>query len=205
MVQTNSNLPTGYRFLNRHDPTTKKMRTILNVTSVLLWIVFGWLSLWLSTTIRPDFDGYGFINKLFKSGYFPLLKTGAFCILIVFLMGCVHEAIHGILFWIFSGKRPRFGSKFLLYTALAPGAYCSRNQAVVSALGPLLIITFLGLAFLLYVPVATIPVLLFFTFSNAASSIGDMVQSRWLLSHRRNVLFGFDGISSVVYEPIDSA
>ena len=204
MKDVNSSRPVGYRVSSRYKTTRKKMRAIFYVGSFLLWVVFGWISLYVASAIRPQFNSYELINGFLESSYVSRLEVGALCILALILLGCVHEGIHGTFLWIFSGRRPRFGFKTLNpYAALASGAFCTRNQAILCVLAPILIITILGGIALLYVPLAAIPILLLFVFTNVAISISDLIQSCWLLSRKHDILFGFDGVSSVVYEPSD--
>jgi len=205
MKCVNSSPPVGYRISSRYKTTTGKMRAILYLGSILLWALFGWISLYLASAVRPEFNSYELINRFLESSYVSQLKVGVLCILALILLGCVHEGIHGTFLWIFSHRRPSFGCKgFNPYAALAPGAFCNRSQAILCTLAPLFIITILGGIASPYVPTEVIPILLFAVFSNAAISISDLVQSFWLLSRKRDILFGFDGVSSVVYEPADA-
>jgi hypothetical protein len=64
----------------------------------------------------------------------------------------LHELIHGFFFWFFTRSRPTFGFKGFYAYAAAPDWYLPRNQHLIVALAPLVLITGLGLVLLTFVP-----------------------------------------------------
>ena len=104
-----------------------------------------------------------------------------------FIILPIHEAIHGltILFW---GGRPHFGAKLPL--ALFCGArqqIFPRDQYLVIALAPLVVISLAGIILMLLAPsLATYA--LFAIVGNISGSAGDIVAARKLRHLPRNVL-----------------
>lgn len=202
-----SNCPNGYRFLDRYDPRNKVVE--LNLVGLVLWILFGMLLLVMVHATRPEFNVLEFLKGKFGGGYdLGLLETLMLCILVFAFTVCLHEVIHYAFMWILTHKRPRFCFSIRRFTpSVTPGfgVYCSRSKALACALAPLLIFTFIGIIFLFYIPVTVMPALIFVITTNAGISISDIYQSLWLHSHKQNILWGFDGISSVVFEREDQA
>ncbi len=104
-----------------------------------------------------------------------------------FLILPIHEAIHGlaILFW---GGRPHFGAKLPL--ALFCGARQQiflRDQYLVIALAPLVVISLAGIIFMLLAP-SLASYALFAIAGNISGAAGDIMVARQLFHLPRNVL-----------------
>jgi len=202
MKPADSNCPTGYRFLDRYDPRNKIIE--LNLVGLVLFILSGMLLLVIVHMIRPEFNILEFLKRGFGGSYdLSLLKALVLCILVFALTACLHEVIHYAFMWILTHKRPRFYFNIKrLIPSVTPGfsVYCSKPKAMICALGPLFIITFVGIISLLNVPVTVMPAIIFMIAVNVGISISDIHQSLWLHSHKPNILWGFDGRSSVICE-----
>ena len=99
----------------------------------------------------------------------------------------IHEAIHGltILFW---GGRPHFGAKLPL--ALFCGAkeqIFLRNQYLVIALAPLVVISIAGIILMLLAP-GLASYALFAIAGNVSGAAGDIMVTRQLYHLPRNIL-----------------
>ena len=99
-----------YRLLGRLDLTARK--TSLQLTVASLFLLFGFV--WLFGSAARLFRGYDVLGTIQHYGgsydihlLFALL--GLFGVLAVLI--CVHEALHGLFIWIFTGKQPRYGFK----------------------------------------------------------------------------------------------
>jgi hypothetical protein len=86
----------------------------------------------------------------------------------------LHELVHGILFWVYTRERPRFGFKWVYAYAAAPGWYFSTKIYWLIGLGPLVFLSLLGMALLPFVPLAWLPYLMLGLFLNSAGAIGDL-------------------------------
>jgi hypothetical protein len=116
----------------------------------------------------------------------------------------LHEALHGVCFWVFTGSRPKFAFKGYYAYASIPGWYLPKVPYLVSALMPFLFITVAGLIFLSIVPATWFIPLLIIMVANAAGSVGDLVVAVWLLGRRKGVLAQDRGDAVTLFEPIPS-
>ena len=93
----------------------------------------------------------------------------------------IHEAFHGICFWIFTRQRPVFALSWAYAYAAAPEWYLPRDQYLVTAAAPLVGISLLALlAFAVAPPAFFLPALVVAT-TNAAGAVGDIWMVIWLL------------------------
>lgn len=195
------NLPSGYRFLGRLNLLNRKKSLQLGIFSLLALIVCGLLFVRIGTFIRPDSYIPGLIQQLSKAyDASPFILIFAL-IAVLAVMGCLHEAIHGLFMRVFTGKRPRFGFKIHPYAALPPDTYTTRNRGILISLAPLIIITVLGIPILLVFPLSYLWIPISFLSFNSAASVGDVLIVGWLLKFKPNTLWGADDTSNVIYGP----
>jgi hypothetical protein len=94
----------------------------------------------------------------------------------------LHEAAHGLAFWVFTRARPTFGVKGWYAYAAAPGWHLSRARFLAVLLAPIALFTVVGLPVVAFAP----PVLALFTvlalIGNATSAIGDLYMCVRLLT-----------------------
>jgi hypothetical protein len=94
----------------------------------------------------------------------------------------LHEAAHGLAFWVFTRSRPTFGIKGWYAYAAAPGWHLSRGRFLAVLLAPIVLFTVVGLPIVAFAP----PVLALFTvlamIGNATSAIGDLYMCVRLLT-----------------------
>jgi hypothetical protein len=86
----------------------------------------------------------------------------------------LHEAIHGLFFWVFTRSRPVFGVKLLFAYAGAPDWYIPRNQYSIVGIAPLVMISLVGFLLIPLIPLSTAQILLFGMVMNAAGAVGDI-------------------------------
>ena len=151
----------------------KKIVWGLNITSFILLIPFFPLFTYLADLVtenlrNPAERGFDFLFYLF-----PLF----------ILLLCIHEAIHGLFFKLFCPENPvKYGFKWksLMAYATSPGSLYNRQQFMVIALAPFVLISLaltLGLALgwlsdTLYVVLAA---------CHAAGCVGDFYYAYLLL------------------------
>lgn len=173
----------------------------LSLGSVLLFGLAAGLLLWALPQLRPDLLGFSFT----VSGIGDLLRFVLLGLVLMAVVVVLHEAIHGLLFWRFTGDRPRFGFKGLYAYAAAPGWYLPRNQHLVVALAPLLLITLGGLLMIALIPTAAVLPLVLVVALNAGGAVGDLVAAIWLLRADAAALVQDTGDSMVIFaaeEPV---
>jgi hypothetical protein len=86
----------------------------------------------------------------------------------------LHEAMHGVFFWLFTRERPQFGIGWGYAYAHAPGWYFPRWSYALIGLAPLIFLTLIGFALLPNVnPFWVFPLLLGMLI-NASGAVGDL-------------------------------
>lgn len=192
-------MPTGYHVIDRYNPRDKLV--ILNMAGLAIWIIFGLILLIITSYARPTFNFFSLLQEISNSNL-NLMKFGIFLIVIFAATAILHEVIHYIFLLILTHKYPRFRfdvRNFIPYVTPALGVYSPRSVTLVCLLAPLLIFTIMGFPFLFFADTKVIvPALLFVIATHAAISVSDIGQSIWLCSYRENLLWGFDGHSSVL-------
>lgn len=159
----------------------------------------------IGASIEPGFDILTLIqqlSKVYHDIHPVMLLFALFAILAV--MTYLHEALHGLFIWVFTGKRPRFGFKIHPYTALPQNTYTSRNRGIIISLAPLVIVTILGIPILLLFPLSYLWIPVISLSFNGAGSVADLLVAGWLLKFRHDTLWGADDTSSVIYGPSTS-
>ena len=172
-------LPDGYQPSGKMD-LAKDIRLLLvmNLLGLFLLAIFGWFFIRMTILLRPDAPlGYSF-----SSGSIVEM-AGQLAILVGIVVAVVvlHEAAHGLFFWIFTRKRPVFAFKGYYASASAPGWYFTRIPYLLIGLAPLVLLSLIGIGLIAVVPTGwLIPLIIFLTF-NASGAVGDIMVVVWLL------------------------
>jgi len=149
---------------------------ILNIISVLSFVVFGWLFLEFARIFA----------KLSLSVSFDLFGMAILFLSIVFTL-ILHEGIHAIFMKMF-GSKPIFGFIFpiAIYTT-SPGFAYKRNSYLIITLAPLLVINllYIGLT-LLFSGSPFIFILLICATVNASGAVGDLWISKIVLGYPKS-------------------
>lgn len=171
-IQACQDLPESYAKFWSFDITKKRDILYLNLFGLGILIV-SWIGFWsLIQTIHPEIVKSGFSFEI--GNIRQILIFLGIVAAVTFLMIVVHEGFHGVFFWLFSRSRPKFAFKGYYAYASAPDWYFPRRQYILIGLAPLIGITLLGIAGLLWLPdslVLPIFLLLLFNTSGAAGDI----------------------------------
>ena len=197
-------LPEGYGLWHTLDLNKNvKLMIGLNLASLALFAVFGVFFYWLLTLVRPGLlsGGESLTNDLFAS---ESIFTQFLVIALVYLgMIVLHEAVHGLFFWVYTGERPEFGFRGVYAYAGAPDWYLSKNPYLIVGLAPLVLISLVGFAAMLFVPTGWVfPILLFITL-NASGAVGDIYAFFWILPKPEEILVRDFGDRMQVFGPVD--
>jgi hypothetical protein len=109
-------------------------------------------------------------------------------VLVLAVMLVMHELAHGLLFWIFTRQRPRFGLRLAYAYAAAPDWFLPRNHYLPVALAPLALLSLAGLLVLPFMPAGWLLLWWFFLTGNASGAVGDLYVAGWLLRQSPTVL-----------------
>lgn len=199
---TTSTLPEGYGLVAELNLSEDmKVLLLLNFGSLVLFVLFGVSFIWLLQALRPEI-GAGIAS--FSLAFFDMDNFIVWIVallVIIFVMVFLHEAIHGLLFWFFTGSRPKFGFKGAFAYAAAPDWYIAKPAYTVIGLAPLVVISLLGFAVLLAAPSQWIlPVLLLITM-NASGAAGDIYTIWWVLKKPESAMVQDFGDRMKVYAP----
>jgi hypothetical protein len=172
-------LPDGYQPSGKMDLGKDfRLMLVMNLLGLVLLAVFGWFFIRVAALLRSDSPP----NYSFSAG--SLADMGgqlAILIGVVVAVIVLHEAAHGLFFWIFTRRRPVFAFKGYYASASAPGWYFTRSPYLLIGLAPLVLLSLIGVALLAFVPPGwIIPLLIFLTF-NAGGAVGDIMVVVWLL------------------------
>lgn len=159
-------LPPNYREDRHLVATDSRTLLLLNLVSLIpIGLALALVGLWwaLVRQLRGSLPGGEDIS--------PLLGM----VLVLVTVFTIHEAIHG-LFIAFYGHRPHFGFKpqYGVFYATANNALFPRNQFLVIALAPLVVMTLGGLAAMLVVPDALGYYVGLVIVLNAGGAVGDL-------------------------------
>jgi Putative zincin peptidase len=159
-----------------------RLKWWLNVAAVPALLLAGCSLFGLAAAMRPDLAGY---SGTFQDPAEALLFVGLFLAALLVspvVVFVVHEAVHGMLFWLYTRDRPRFGFKRWYLYASAPGWYLSRNSFLVVGLGPLVAMSAVALGLAMVLPPVAAAVVLLGAALNAAGSLGDLYVCARLLA-----------------------
>jgi len=206
-VQIITTLPSNYRQQATID-LSKSRKAVVGaiVSGIVLLITIGWLLVQFTHLLRPTaLEGMRFPDILTTTPEgntsitlpFQLIVDG---IVAAVSMMLIHELVHGVFFWWFTGRFPTFGIKGLYVYAAAPSdIYFPRNQYLTVGIAPLVLLTLVGLMLMIIVPVVIVPILILFIAFNAAGAAGDLLMFAWLLSYPPDTLMQDNSTSVIVY------
>ena len=177
----------------------RKMLVLLSLASLVLFVVC-WAGLaWLLQVLRPDiFPGSESIS-------FTLTGAGSIFIQLLVLLGVIfamvtlHEAIHGIFFKLFTGGRVKFAFRGAYAYAAAPGWFIGKTSYLLISIAPLVLISLVGVAALLIVPVNWILPIMLLVVMNASGAVGDVYVFFLLVSMSGDILVQDFGERMEVY------
>jgi hypothetical protein len=196
-------LPQSYQSIGTLDLSKDRKAAIaINLAGIVLLFLFGWLFnralLLLRGDVARNVLSFEF-GSLLDLGVFILVALGTMGLMIV-----VHEAIHGVFFWLFTRSRPVFAYKIWYAYATAPGWYLPRGQYLIVALAPLVIISLVGLGLMAVLPLSWLAPLLFLLIMNAAGAVGDLAVAGWLILQKPGVYAADRGDAVTLYQRIGS-
>ncbi len=196
------NLPETYQKVGTLDISKdQRLQLLLNVVGLAAMIGFAWLFIQAMTWLRPDHGLAGLNQVEVRVG--SLLEwlgiVGAVLGLSMFNV-LLHEAIHGLFFWLFTRSRPRFAFKLAYAYAAAPDWYIPRNQFLVTTLAPLVLISLAGLLIFAIAPASWLLPTLFVITINAGGAVGDLAVAGWLLTQPAHCMAQDRGDAVTLYK-----
>lgn len=183
-------LPEGYVLSECIDlAKNKRQMTFVTVLSLVLLVVV----LLAGFILRPGLAVFSDNSELLGLvGFLALLGYVVYIVL--------HEAVHGLLMWYFSKKKPHFGAS-LQYAYAGSDAYFRKVPYLVIALAPLVVwgMVFLWLA--LIAPGIWFWLIWFFQAGNVSGAAGDLYVFARICAMESAVLVQDDGVRMRIYAP----
>ena len=178
----------------------RRLAVVLNLAGIPWMVVCGAAYVLLAALVRPGGVTLSFEDVTFTQ-FFGVLIGGAVATTVLVLV--LHEATHGLVFWLFTRSRPTFGFKGWYAYASAPGWHLTKGRFLAVLLAPIVVLTVVGLPLVAFGP----PVLALFTLlgliGNATSAVGDLYMCLRLLRVSRSAIVEDqrDGITWYVPAP----
>ena len=188
-------LPPNYHLSGKFDLKNKKQIIFMNLAGLVLLIFSIWLFGWLAIQLRGN-SANSFSLQI-SSISTILLAVGKLLITIVVTL-IIHEGIHALFFWIFSGQKPVVGFKGTYAYAAMPDWYFPRNQFIVIGISPLILLTILGVLLLATLPIALLNLVLIALIINTSGAVGDLFVVFWLMTKPKET-FAHDKIESIEF------
>lgn len=188
-MKTTLTLPGHYRETFLIDlKANKKQNLIVNGLALLL-LVFAFAAAYLIQPFSLDeVDFSGAIPQVITA----VIGTVAYIIL--------HETVHGVLFWHFSGIKPTFGASLEFAYAASSAYYCRRDYLIIG-LAPVVLWGIVLAVVGFIVPADWYWAVQFIQLMNISGAGGD-VYVTWKLSRMpADILILDEGIRMTVYSP----
>lgn len=199
-LATAQSLPEGYRKTGEFNIARDlKLLLVLNIIGFVLLIFCLSVLVRYTAFLRPHEAADALSGSIDSPG--GLLVWVGSLLLVIIVMILMHEALHGLFFWVFTGKRPTFAVRLSYAYAAAPGCFLSRGRYIIVGLAPLVILTAAGLALIPFFPTVLLFFLILFTALNFAGGAGDLWVVGWLLRKSPASLVQDFGDRIEVYEP----
>jgi hypothetical protein len=125
-------------------------------------------------------------------------------LLLVVLILPLHELIHGVVIARY-GHKPRYGVKLFVLFATSDGALFRRNEFVRIALAPLVVISAVGSAIMLFLPFGLGYWIALAITLNAAGAIGDLWMTAVALRYDPSALVRDEADSMRIFAHLESA
>ena len=195
-------LPENYALSAGFNLKDRRMLLIMNIGGLVLLIFFGWLFTKLAILLRPA-DAAAFLILRWEG-------IGAFLTIVIVLAILIvtitlHEAIHGLGFYVLANARPIFAFRGAYAYAAAPDWYIPRNKYLVTALAPFVVISLIGIGLIPVVPATWIAPLVLACVINASGAVGDLWVALLLLRQPPDALSNDRGDEIKIFTPVPAA
>jgi hypothetical protein len=166
-MNPSKNIPENYALAWAVDmKQDRRLNWLLQFAGTGWFFLSGWL-LWLVVHfLRPEFVPTALFDKALPSLVVVLLA----------IVGIIslHEMVHGVFFWLFSGEKPVFGLGPGYAYAAAPDWYFPKGQYLVIGLAPLVVLTVIGLGLIVFIPLTWVGIVALALAFNMGGAIGDI-------------------------------
>lgn len=197
---TTDSLPANYSQTAEFDlRNNTRMMIILNGVGILLFITSVIVLPFYIQLVRPQntAGGNSFeISSLGQAGLLLVFLAVDFVLLVI-----LHEGVHGICFWLITGRRPIFNIGPGYAYAAAPDVFIAKKPYLITAVSPLVVLTIIGLILIPFIPQGLIFHVGLIIVMNIAGAVGDLWVAGMLLPKQEPLLVQDSGDRVVVFQP----
>lgn len=198
MLKPRQTLPEGYRPIGTFDITTNpRLVLILNLVGLGIAAISAWVFSALLAWLRPQEAKTALAVEINSLGQLFGIILGL--VALTALMMVLHEAAHGLFFWLFTRSRPQFAFKVVYAYAAMPGWFFPRWHYLVIGLAPLGLLSLLGIGLMAVMPPQGFLALILFLVGNAGGAVGDLWVMAWLMRQPPDVLAEDRGDAVTLY------
>lgn len=195
MSSSTRTLPDGYRQTSEINLARDMgLMILVNLVGTVIFVLSLILLGSFLDRARPDFATSEVAFTLNIFGLFGLFVS-------LILTVLLHELIHGVFFWAFTGSRPVFALRLLYAYAAAPDWFIPARHYWIIGLAPLVLIGMLGLLIIALAPIGWIPLFGFLVALNTAGATGDLFIIARLLRLSPDSLINDAGDRILFFEP----
>ena len=174
-------LPNHYHTIGSLDVSQdQRLLFILNLVGLFVMVIAGWLFFRYAAWLRPA-DLARALQPLQDRSLIGVVSLVAAILALFIFHIVVHEAVHGLFFWVFTHSRPRFAFRWAYAYAAAPDWFIPRDLFLITTLAPFVLITLAGLLLIAFAPPAWLLPTWFVITMNAGGAVGDLAVAAWLL------------------------
>lgn len=200
-MRATQSLPDTYRKIGAIDVSkSESLLLLLNLIGLAAMVGFGYLFIKALLWMRPE-EGVRTLRLLQIASFSGWLVVAAAVIGLTVFHVVLHEAIHGIFFWIFTRARPRFAFRWAYAYASAPDWYIPRDPFLITTLAPFVFISLAGLVILGTAPTNWLLPTWFVITMNAGGAVGDLIVAGWLVRQPPVCLAQDKGDAVTLYLP----
>lgn len=201
MSKSLKTLPPNYVERARFSLQSRGMLLIMNLIGLGLVLVSVWLFTALALYLRPEAGEILFVVSLEGAGAL-LSLLGLLLIIAVTLV--LHEAVHGLGFWLLAGAKPHFAFRGTYAYAAAPGWYIPKEIYFWIGIAPLVVISLLAAGLIAVVPVGALNAVILAGVINFSGAVGDLWVALMLLRAPKGSLALDQGDEMILYAPAPS-
>jgi hypothetical protein len=174
----------------------KKLAVLVNLIGVLslpvFYIIFFYLIKIFSYGSSDNILYYW--NSLTHQ---PVIYSLIFILLLIVVL-VLHEFIHALFFYLFTGEKPVYGFKGVYGYAGSPGWYIKKNYYLIVSLSPFFIISLILTAVIVIFSPVYSSIIFILIITHAAGCIGDLWVSIKLLGKPESTYINDSGTSAVI-------
>ena len=197
-LRPSQTLPPGYTLRANFSMKNKNTLLLMNLAGVVGLIFSGWFFSAAALAVQPAAQ----VSLLsVRINGLDALWTVAAVLGVMALVILVHEAIHGVGFWLLCGVRPTFAFRGAYAYAAAPGWYLPRDRYLLTGLAPLVLISLVCLGLFIVVPAGWVFPLVLAAVLNASGAVGDIWVAVLLLRQPRQALAIDEGDQVSIFAP----